>query len=216
MKYYRLILSLNFAVLFFISACKKENNTITFEGKVTEFSGGGAVEGVSIIIEEKKLENGAIPINYSVLGTTTTDASGNYQFTFEKDRTIEVKISAELDDFYHEMVIRDIDDLSLVEVNIENFILRAKAIAKISIENNGVTDFGDEISLVVDNDASICQTCCDGIVLNGAVDTIIYCNVTGNEELDYSYLTSNEFGVNFSEQTVYCPPGDTTQIFITY
>lgn len=208
-----------FLVLFLmllLFSCNKENNTVSFKGKVTEITGGGNLEGITVFFEEKKLVNGSIPINFTTLGYSTTDANGNYTFEFEKQKTIELKITTENDVFYPQSVIKKVDGLSMIEDNIQDFKLSAKAYAKFYIQNTGDSDPSDEITLIVDNDASICQKCCSAITLNAQVDTVIVCNVTGNADFDYNYLVTNESGVSFGENTIYCPAGDTTQIFITY
>lgn len=214
--YCRFIIS--FIVLAISFSCKKTDQVVHFKGNITEATGGGSLEGVDVSFSEKKIQNGTVNANFSLAGQTTTDNNGNFEFDYQREKTIEVRISAQSENFHQQTIYLDDEDLSLVEDNIVNFNLYSKSWVKFIIKNNSPTNTTDELKLVKKNPVEGCEGCCqnDAQTFNGEVDTEFVCATGGNVFFNFNYIVTDNSGVQFVEDSVYCEPNDTAQIFITY
>lgn len=214
--YSKLIIS--FFVVVISYSCKKTNQIVHFKGHVTEFTGGGQLEGVKIIFSDKKIQNGSINTNFSLVEETTTDNNGYFEFDYKRDKTIELRITAQSDNFHQQTISLNDDDLSLVEDNIVNFELYSKSWVKFIIKNNSPNNSTDELKLVKKNPVEGCEGCCqnDAQIFDGIVDTEFVCATGGKVFFNFNYIVTDNSGLQFVEDSVYCEPNDTSQIFITY
>lgn len=211
-------LSIYFFAIIITFSCKKTNQIAHFKGSITEATGGGSLEGIEVSFYEKKIQSGTVNANFNLVGKTTTDNNGNFEFDYQRDKTIEVRISAQSENFHQQTIFLNDDDLSLVEDNIVDFSLYSKSWVKFIIKNNPPNNTTDELKLVKKNPVEGCEGCCqnDAQTFNGEVDTEFLCGTGGNLFFNFNYIVTDNSGVQFVEDSVYCEPNDTAQIFITY
>ncbi|MCH2230306.1 MAG: carboxypeptidase-like regulatory domain-containing protein [Crocinitomicaceae bacterium] len=181
MKYFALILV---SLLLFSLSCKKGKAEVKIRGVITDASFGLPLSGVEVKIYQ--ISSG---FDDELIGTATTNASGEYSFLFDRDQTESYSIVSNKENYYDLNESISFSDITIEEDNIYNYSTFAKSWVSCKFTNN----FGqpsDVLRYIKQSGRSGCSTCCpEGeLFLNGNVDTTIIYSTNGNEVFSYQYF----------------------------
>lgn len=205
-------------VVFGFSSCKKKKDEVVFTGKITEVYTGSNVGSVNIDVSERRIQNNALNPNFISIGSSTSYSDGSYSLTVPRGKVYEYKLSISRSGYHDEDMIISSDDVKFNEDNEVNFKMYTKTWLKFTIENNFEPNETDNLTLYKRNIKPDCDACCDDQAQDfpGVTDTIFYCSTVGNRYFKYEYFVTNNSGSQYHVDSIYCPPGDTLDIFISY
>ncbi|HLP13536.1 MAG TPA: hypothetical protein VK177_16490, partial [Flavobacteriales bacterium] len=118
----RLVLILA-AVVACFAGCKKNKEKAKMEinGTVKDNGTTSGLSGASVKIYYKPYQNGVYVSSYTLLTTTTTNASGNYSISVEKPNTDGLKFVVEATNYFPAEKIVNPDDITTSSANTQNF-----------------------------------------------------------------------------------------------
>lgn len=214
------VLSLILCFTSVLISCRKQKNIeYTLKGTVEDPNGNSPVSGAQVKLLVNKINGGSFNSAFETVATTTTDASGNYSFTFNRENATAYKITYTRQYHFGSELEINPDNLSEDTDNIYDFDMPSMAWLRIHITNTTPFDANDEIDFQITDGAYNCGACCGTSIhtFTGMnVDTTIYCLNDGNHNVTGTgFYTKNGAGSTTS-QTVYAQAYDTTDIVINY
>lgn len=196
-------------------SCKKDSIQYTFEGLVIQNHNGVALNNVAISIYQKVFNSSVSNGNFALAGTTTTDASGNYNMSFDREKVTEFKINFMKNGFFSHDIILSSADVSTENNNKVDHTMDAKSWVQFDITNVLPSGSSDELQMIFYTYRKGCEQCIesDFHYLEGIIDsTLIYQN-TGGEYLKFTYIV---VGGQNTTDSVYMTPFDTAFYSINY
>lgn len=193
-------------------SCKKDGLKFTINGKVSDTSLSGVLQGAEV-----KLYSFALGSSAGVYeGNYTTDSQGKFSFELEREKYEKIQIIVNKSQYFE--VIDDIpfSDLDTEEENTFNYSLEAKSWTRFVIRNQQPASEQDEFKLFKNSGKTDCEDCCDNgySYYYGDIDTTIYCANGGNRYMSFFYwVNGNEDNGNDS---VYNTPFDTVTYEFNY
>ena len=194
---------------------------IDISGNVKNAINNQSVAGVQVVLEVKELGGNSFSNTFTEIGSNSTDALGNYGFSFENRNAIEYRLKFSSDNYFSKITSINPDDLDLVDANVYDESIYSWSYLKVNISNTFPFNAADQITLnfnnmVVDNPGP--GSCLTNIIsLTGSVaDTTFECQVYGDQTIDYDYFVTKNNVTNQYDGGVYCPPGDTAVAHINY
>ena len=213
------ILILLFSILLFFSACKKnKNRDITFQGVVTDLNTSDPSSGITIKFYYQEIGNSTFSSAYKLIGSTTTDANGNYSFSTEKLSAASYRYELSSARDFTSSYSENADNISSSEVNTRNFTIESKSWFSIRIHNGSPVGALDEI-IYQNTGLSDCSSCCNNtaFVHTGMVlDTTFVCTKKGGKNINFTWSVTKATVTNNYNQSLYCAPYDTTYYYLNY
>jgi 5-hydroxyisourate hydrolase-like protein (transthyretin family) len=202
-----------FAVLFstaFIS-CKKGIAEFTLTGTVNDQTMNAPMVGATVRLYATE----AGGVNTDQIASTTTDAQGNYSFTFARDKIETYHIRIEKPNYFETYVDIPFSSLTIEEQNIRNYSVKAKAWIKFHFTNSN-PQITDVLEFIKQEGKVDCDECCPGgyRYYYGAVDTTFYCINDGNTPYSGYYWVQGT--ANQGPLWVVSPAFDTVEISLNY
>lgn len=191
-------------------SCKKKGKAdFTLKGTLTDATYSIPMDGANVQLFEKIAGNSS----YDLIGSSSTDGSGSYSFTFPRNSVESYKIIITKDLYFDIDQMINFSDLSIENDNIRNFSTTAKSWAKLRFINQSPSAL-DVLKYTQTEGKQGCDLCCPSgeHTLMGAVDTTIYCINDGNTTYAYSFLNGSLPGSKSAMTTAF----DTTEILLTY
>lgn len=201
-------------VIFFIS-CKKEPIQYTFGGTVTESPNHNALSNVLVKVEQRVYNGNVAASIFSSGGQSSTDALGNFEISFEREKVVEFKISFSKAGYFTEDYLINSGDVKTDETKIMNAELDPESYIKFHLNNlSGMTT--DIFTMIHYNFKTDCDGCStnDFHYYEGIVDTTFIIKTNGNIYTKYSY--KNPGGAVFIQDSVFTIPFDTVDVNINY
>lgn len=202
------ILSIVAVVLIGIIGCKKDTITYTITGNVHDLSLDQNLSGATITVTTTMANSS----NGGTSKTYTTDANGNFSFTFERGKIESILLEVSKDNYFEKTATYTLEDLSIDEDNVVNFNIYAKSWVKIRFLGDGANDYHYTRSQGLSN----CTECCPGTeqTLYDVTDQSVYCINNGNTLYEiYWNVANTSYNGQMSVTTV---PFDTTEMVISY
>ena len=158
-------------------SCKKGIADFTLKGTVTDQTLDAPLVGATV----KLYATEAGSLITSQLASTTTDAQGNYSFTFPRNKIETYYIQIEKPNYFEEYIAIPLSSLTIEEDNIRNYSVKAKAWIKFHFTNTNPQST-DVLEFIKQEGKVDCDECCPGgyRYYYGAVDTTFYCINDGN------------------------------------
>lgn len=207
----RLLIVMLVALTFF--GCKKKGKAdFVLRGVITNSTFGIPLEGATIKLFEKNPSSS----QEVLVGTTTTDGSGNYSFTFARNTVQSYRVNGVKNSYFSLDKTINFSDLTIDNDNVRDYNTTAKSWAKLRFVNVAPSATTDEIRFNRTVGKSGCSECCtpNETSIFGIADTIIYCINDGNTSYTYNY---NVVGTsNIGQQTAVTIAFDTTEILLNY
>ena len=209
MKYFLYLLT----VVFLLSSCKKKGKSdFVLNGIITDTSFGIPHSGASIKLYE------TIPGSNSenLLGTTSTNSSGQYSFTFPRNSALSYRVNCVKNNYFDLNEIINFSDLTIENDNVRDYTTTAKSWVNLHFVNEAPSNAIDEVKFHRIAGKSNCDLCCPSgeISIVGIVDTSIYCINDGNTSYTYTYSISGTTVIG--DKTAVTTAFDTTEILLTY
>lgn len=193
-----------------ITSCKKGAADFTLKGLITDKSFNTPLAGATAKLYEVEAGGGAV----NLLGSMSL-TDGNYSFTFKRNKAESYKLIVEKENYFDLNQSINFSDLTIEEDNVRNYGVYAKSWVNLRFINSNPQP-ADMLQYQRSQGKIDCADCCtaESQILEGAIDTNIYCINDGNTVYAYNYwiLGTGLFG-NKSVTTV---PFDTTELLLTY
>lgn len=191
---------------FGLHACKKGRAEIVLKGTLTDATFGTPLAGASVTLYETEAGGGDV----NVLGTATVGNDGSYSFTFSRNPVEDYILEVRKVNYFDQDIIIPLTDLSIEEDNVRNYSTTAKSWAGLRF----VTSGSGSVSYLRQQGKAGCNICCsaDEQVLNGPIDTIIYCPNDGNSLYSYTYNANGQLGLKEVTTGVF----DTTIVTLSF
>lgn len=208
-----------FLILLFASimpiSCKKNSIEYTFAGNITENIDNGSLAGVELKLYQKIISNGTASETFSLAGSTTTDASGNYELAIAREKVLEFKLKFEKANYFPLELIKSSADISTQDVNTFNETLEAKSWISIEI-NNLFPEDTDHFRLILQRFRENCSECAVNSTTDyyGALDTTFTYATTAGEYV--RIISINVTAGTSTIDSVYATPFETISYPISY
>ncbi|PWH86068.1 carboxypeptidase-like regulatory domain-containing protein [Brumimicrobium oceani] len=203
------------SLLVFISlfSCKKEELDFKFSGNVKAPETGENIQNAAV-----KIYTYSTGDNIETLkGSTTTDASGNYDIAVERSKFETLVIRVSKKNYFIDEKTYPIDDLTTEDQNAITHFLSPKSWTKFILKKGGVTASNDHIKIQKVSGKTDCEDCCKNETkfYYGNEDLDVYCLNDGNKYMKFYWWT---IGSNTSNgiDSIYNTPFDTTSFTINY
>ncbi|MFP5470398.1 MAG: carboxypeptidase-like regulatory domain-containing protein [Bacteroidia bacterium] len=207
-----------FLAALFVSCKKNKDITIVLSGNVNDQNFGKKVNGASVSISSKKIENGSYNTSYKPIATTTTDVNGNYTFTFTRETVIDYKLVVSKENYFtHEEIISP-DDVSTENGNIANVSFIPQSWIKVHIANENPINSDDRVDFSFYENTYNCEDCCNTlpITLYGKnVDTTYKCITWANKIVKHQALVY-KLQISVKNGEIFTPHGDTAILEFSY
>jgi hypothetical protein len=203
-----------------LPACKKNKELqITIKGQVTHSTDGTPAAGIQVKFQYQGISNSTVTSAYTTLGSTTTDASGNYSYTFEKQAASKYRI--QLNSSFHFAAESEeaADNFSATQDNIRNLNIAPLGWFSIRITNANPVNSSDQIIYQNNTEASNPVGCCNNnaIALTGtSIDTILICKRYGGSRVRFTWNVSKLTGNTNNTDSILCPKFDTAYYQLNY
>lgn len=201
----------------FAYSCKKEEENI-IKGNVKELISGDPVENVRIELQANKVSSGSVSSYFQTLETKYTDNKGNFSFNFEAQTVISYRLNFSKEGFISRtLLIQPKDVVATYELN-ENMAYASTL--ELTIKNVTPQNENDKLSLQIRSlYDDFCANCCHSnwrYFLGTSIDEFISCQVIGGDTLTILRVIEKSGSTQSAEMQIYCPPGETVNISITY
>lgn len=200
-------------------ACKKEENQqITVKGTVTNLQSGSALSGAVVYLEGKLLNSGIYNNSFSVIASSTTNGSGQFEIKTDWQVVSQYRIRVYKLNHFETLSVVSAESIPKGSTYSTSFAISPIAWVRMNVRNAvGMAD--DEIQYKFSSTPQSCYDCCsnDYIVGTGATYTNSYkCKVIGDRDNTF-YWTVKRNGITTpSSSSRYCPAFDTTVLNIVY
>lgn len=189
--------------------CNKDLE-FTIKGNVSNRQTGGAISNLTVKVFQNE---GAFNSSYKLVGTGTTDASGNYEVVIPREQVNDIKVQTSTDDYHKEFKTVEFDDLSVENDNVVNLQTAYRSWVKISFLNPS-----DEQSSIYYNKTdgnTQCEECCpnESTFYDGITDDYQICGADAGTYFYYNIVVP---GVSITLDSLYCNQLDTTYKTINF
>lgn len=195
-----------------LTACKKKDLEFKMSGIVTDATFGQPLNDASVILYQKPAGGGTLKI----VGSTSLDATGKFQFTFKREQAEKFFISITKSKYFDVYEPISYDLFSTETDLVKNYSTTAMSWVKLRFKNIDQTDVSDILKWTKQAGKSNCPTCSDNDqhVILGIVDTTFKYISDGNTTFSYLYNASNPTINGIKEVTTV--PFDTVSILLEY
>jgi hypothetical protein len=198
------------------SACKKDENTQRFEGRVRRGNNGNGLSGVTVKAQTQELNNGVFNSEFSTIANTTTDGTGQYDLPFEVATYSSLRLQFSKS-FYHTLLV-DVDPDHFESNNsfTKNVHLYPQATISLHI-SDGAQDF-EQFNFRYKNTDFECVCCDDSwkVIDQPNIDTTFSCMVYGDQTVYYEYRMINNELDTLIQGSIFCPAFATQNLDLTY
>jgi Zn finger protein HypA/HybF involved in hydrogenase expression len=196
-------------------SCDKEELTYTIKGTISDEFTRSNISNVVVDLYQKVYINNVLSDNYTFIGSTKTNALGEYSFEIPRDKIYEIKMDLINSQYYDKSVIYSSSNLTTANDNVFNEKLESKSWVKIIIKNPFIEP-DEQLNIYKSNFKEGCEDCCanGGQSFFETGDTTFKCPTVGGQEVTINYGqvgSTAQFTVN-----VVCEPFDTTNVTIQY
>ncbi len=198
-------------IILLLFGCKKGQGDFVLKGKITDSTFSQAHSGATVQLY--KVPTGTT--EQILIGTTVLNSTGEYSFTFPRDKMEKFIIKVEKEGYFEIFESIYFSTLTLKEDNIRNYSTTAKGWIKIRVKNDNPLPT-DYFHFIKQQGKANCAECCpiEQQTYYGSLDTTIYCINDGNTVYSIYY-----FGTGMSSGTidgVTTTAFDTTELVINY
>lgn len=202
----------------FFGQCRQKEFILSIDGNLSDNVFGGNLPGVNLILEMQVLQNGVFNSTYQTVASTTSDGSGNYEFSFDRENVIEYRISTVKEGYLNDVFQIDPENLSPGEVYTFNIGLIPKATFDVHLVNTFPENEFDSITfrnLAVSFDCVCCNS--EERIFGGMdVDTTLSCNLHGESWIKYFVEIERDTAFSSYIDSLYCPAFEVTTLELLY
>ena len=202
MKYSKYILAS--LIIFIITfSCNKDDEVLTIKGSIS--SSDENVTDVSISVLGKKVESGTYNASFKTLGTTKTDASGNFSLEIEKENITEYKINISK---YRYFTIEELFYSSNFTDGVfsKDYTINPSATITIVVKNTSPVNSNDYFKYKITSGyINAIGSCSETSEFNGTnIDEEYTCNVIGSQDVVFEWIRAKNGNTTTGTKSVYC------------
>ncbi len=209
-----------FVLLIGLISCKKKEkeNQQDVQGTISNRYSGQVVEGATVILKARLVENGVYHGNFSTLASAQTDASGNYQMSFDRVNAGVYLLEVRRSGYFSIADTIKADDVNYSNPYSHNASIPSQSSVSVKIKNTPDADSTDKITYNYTGTAMPCDCCVrDLMTFVGLVDTTLNCNVYGDRMFTYNYVTQTKTNpYQLRKDSVFVPAGQNVQVNINF
>ena len=192
-------------------SCKKGRADFVLKGTIKDLTFNQGHVGATIKLYQ-------VPVGTTqqqLLNSSTIGSDGAYSFTFPRDKMEKYVLVISKTNYFEIREDVFFSTLSTKDDNIRDFSTTAKAWAKLTFFNSNPLP-GDKLKYIKQAGKEGCSECCSDAeqILNGTVNTSIYCINDGNTDYSYYYWLLGT--TNQGLKSAYTTAFDTVEISLTY
>lgn len=197
-------------VIFTFIACNKDKGNFKIEGTAFDVSLGQTLSGATVKIYQTPAGTGL----KEHLATTTTDALGNYSFSFKREKMEKYTIVISKALYFDKSIDIPFSSMSLEEAEVIDIETTAKSWVKIHL-NNLNPQSSDVLDYTKQNGKVDCEECCSAGMqsFSGPLDSTFYCINDGNTVYSFLYSTNS---IGSGIKTITTVPFDTVDLELQY
>jgi hypothetical protein len=182
-----------FFICIFLFSCKKKEENYIISGYVTNPELNIAVSQMQVSLWGTKISSGTVQNQQVKLGSYTTDASGHFEFEFEKAVYSTIKIVLFKNDYFE--TEQNINPNNLNPGQSYNINISAHGLAwlKTIVKNIGSQYNEDVLTYKLSLPYQNCSSCCstEQIIFNGTgIDTSWICPVYAGSKISVQWIYS--------------------------
>jgi len=200
------------------SQCRKEKAEYSLQGKITHARTGAGLNGANVNVQKTVVSGSTYSGAFAAAASSTTDASGNYSMTWERENFAALKVTASYPQFILKEHELNVSNFSVGTPYQQNLALYPEAFIEMNITNTLPSAPSDKLTFTFVNANFDCFCCNNGFrQFNGtAIDTSFSCKLYGDQWLKYQ--GTYNFGGQDSVvvDSVWCPAFQTTTLNIVY
>ncbi len=206
------------ALVLISSSCKKDKNTITIKGVVSDAK-GNTIPDVHITLQGTVVQGGIYTSEFSDIISTSSAADGSYIIETERKMADKYRIRLFKQDYFSYNIDMLADDVPGGKVVEKNLRLDPYAWIKLKVWNENPITGEDKIVYKYDDDnAYNCSDCCsnENIIGEGFnYSKTLICKLKGNDYAKISWTVYKE-GVTTGSESIFCAAFDTTEYVLNY
>lgn len=186
-----------------------------FEGQVVDQSNGNGISNATLIFYQRKLNNNVLNSNFVFAGETSTNSSGLYSLSFDREKIESIQIEIETEGYFDLDTTIQSSEITTDGINTLNFEQTPLSWVEIHLTNQ-VVEPGETFNFYKFNLKTDCESCGSNgnLALTEIADTTFLYMTNGNYWFKYQYGIN---GANSSTlDSIYCPINDTAYVQITY
>jgi hypothetical protein len=191
------------------TGCKKELE-FTFKGKVTNRQTGEVIPNLLVNVFQ---DEGTFNSSYKLIGSGTTNSSGEYEIVVPREQVNGVKVQTSDDEFHKEYKVVSFDDLSTEDDNTVHLETAYRSWVKISFVNPD--EEANSIYYNKTDGNTQCEECClnESTYYSGITNDYQICGADGGTYFYYNIVVP---GVSVTLDSLLCLPLDTTYKTINF
>lgn len=212
------ILSIFFGIVILIS-CKKKEEQYIISGTVTNPELNIAVNQMQITLWGTQINNGTVQNQQIKLGSSTTDASGHFEFKFDKAVYSSIKLVLYKYNYFETEQSINPNNLNPGKSYYINIQAHGLAWLKTIVKNIGSQFTEDVLQYKLSLPYQNCSSCCstDQKYFNGiGIDTLWICPVYAGSKVSVQWIYSYNQNIQPHFDTLFINLNDTTTHQILY
>lgn len=198
--------------------CRQKEFALGISGQLSDSVFGGAVGGVNMVLQMQKLEGGVFNATYQTLASTSSDANGNYEFSFERENVVDYRITTDKIGYLGDDFQIDPENLAPDDVFTFNIALIPKSTFDVHLFSMFPQNEFDTIrfrNLAADYDCACCDS--EERIFGGTeVDTVLSCNLYGESWIKYYVEIEKDTAFHTYIDSLFCPAFGSATLELPY
>lgn len=206
-----------FSLLTLVACNRNDVEGMQIHGKIRDSRNSAGVAGVSVEVQEKIVESGALNGSFQFAAQVNTDGSGNYTADFERNNALIYKMNFTKQGYFSKAQEINPDNLTPGVAYTVNQTLVPEAFVQVNIRNANPLTEDDFMRFRYVNANFDCECCNNAWTeFEGTmVDSSFTCRMHGDYMLYYTYEVTRVEEEVFTD-SVFCHAFQTTVIDIDY
>jgi hypothetical protein len=208
-----------FLLVLLVISCRKRETDVNISGRVYDPDLQQYIASATVILSGNGLQSGVYVPGFSHIATTTTDASGNFSFTFVRDKADMYRLVFKKDMYFEKTIEFSAAVFDSSSEHLENVQLRPSGLIQVHLKNAYPSDDDDLVVFYFTNCVEECIDCCLNTPRNGygpAFDTTFTCRFYGNKKINFLRSVTKDQQTNVFADSLFCPAFDTQVHEILY
>lgn len=205
-------------ISFIFITCKKESSDYRLEGKIINGNTGAGMNGVFVEIQKQVVSGGTFGAVYSTAATTSTDPSGKFSVSWQRENFAALKMIASTGQYITRESALNVNDFTSGGAVTRNLEIYPEAFIEVQIQNTGSAAATDVFKFTFTNAEFDCLCCAIGWkTFPGIdVDTTWQCRVYGDHWLKYRKEIETADSDTIVDDSIWCPAFQTSTLDISY
>ena len=198
------------------SGCKKEESVVV-QGTVREGYQNGSISNARVELEYNEISGASFSTGFKEIGVTTTDASGNFSFEFERVKAVNYQLTTTREGFETARQMIGGDEWTVAQTNRVELDIFETAELNVRFINAAPASPDDQLLFQLKPHSEGCISCCTSqIIAHTSVDTSFTCKVYANQVIGYDYTVISGSDAQSISGDIDITPGSGNTIEISF